>query len=89
VGGSIYALDPDMPPDVQRIVLDGEPGEWWLNGQRLGRTTAAQPTLAWAPWPGRHSLVLRAADGREIQSLRFEVRGATLKPGARVAKRAS
>ena len=82
VGGSIYALDPDMPPDVQRIVLDGEPGEWWLNGQRLGRTTAAQPTLAWAPWPGRHSLVLRAADGREIQSLKFEVRGATLKPGA-------
>ncbi|TDM05401.1 MAG: penicillin-binding protein 1C [Ideonella sp. MAG2] len=82
VPGSIYALDPDMPPDVQRIVLDGEPGEWWLNGQRLGRTTAAQPTLAWAPWPGRHHLALRAADGREIQSLRFEVRGATLKPGA-------
>ena len=86
VGGSIYALDPDMPPDVQRIVLDGEPGEWWLNGQRLGRTTAAQPTLAWAPWPGRHHLALRAADGREIQSLRFEVRGATLKPGAKMPK---
>jgi penicillin-binding protein 1C len=85
VGGSIYALDPDMPPDVQRIVLDGEPGEWWLNGQRLGRTTAAEPTLAWSPWPGRHHLSLRAIDGREIQSLRFEVRGATLKPGAKMA----
>lgn len=69
--GSVYALDPDIPPQVQRIVFDGEAGQWWLNGQRLGDG----PRLAWAPRPGRHRLSLRRGT-QTLAEVRFEVRGA-------------
>jgi penicillin-binding protein 1C len=73
--GSIYALDPDMPPHAQKITFEGEAGSWWLDGKRLGQGTRWH----WAPWPGRHELVLRGGDGRVRQTVRFEVRGAGLK----------
>ncbi len=74
--GSLYALDPDMPPASQRLVFEGEPGEWRLDGHPLGRG----PRLAWAPWPGRHVVQLRLADGR-VDERRFEVRGASARAG--------
>ncbi len=73
--GSIFALDPDMPPAVQRIRFEGEVGVWVLDGKRLG----AGPRLSWAPWPGQHTLELIGRDGKPLQSVRFEVRGAGLK----------
>lgn len=73
--GSIYALDPDMPPAAQRIVFEGEPGRWMLDGKRIG----SGPRVHWAPWPGRHALSLVGVEGTVLQSLRFEVRGAGLK----------
>jgi penicillin-binding protein 1C len=69
--GAIYALDPDIPPAVQRIRFEGEPGRWVLNGRALGAAEAGR----WLPRPGRHELVLRADDGRELDRVRFEVRG--------------
>ena len=77
--GSIFAIDPDMPPAAQRITFEGEAGVWLLDGKRVG---AAQK-LAWSPWPGRHELTLQARDGQPIQTIRFEVRGAGLKASAR------
>lgn len=73
--GSIFALDPDMPAPVQRIKFSGEAGQWWLDGRLIGSGTQ----LSWAPWPGRHSLVLKSASGQALGSTRFEVRGATVK----------
>jgi penicillin-binding protein 1C len=73
--GSIFALDPDMPPHAQRIRFEGERGVWWLDGKRLGQGER----LSWAPWPGRHELKLASPDGRVLQSVRFEVRGAGVK----------
>ncbi len=73
--GSIFALDPDMPPQAQRITFEGERGTWVLDGKVLG--TAER--WSWAPWPGRHELVLQAADGRALQRVKFEVRGAAVK----------
>jgi len=73
--GSIFALDPDMPPTVQRIRFEGESGTWELDGRRIG----SGPLLHWSPWPGRHTLRLLGIDGRPLQTVRFEVRGATLK----------
>ena len=70
--GALYALDPDIPPAVQRIVFEGEPGQWWLDGRRIGQGAR----IAWAPRPGRHRLELRLPGGR-VEALRFEVRGAT------------
>lgn len=73
--GSVFALDPDIPPQAQRIRFEGEAGTWVLDGKRLG----SGARLAWAPWPGRHELQLLGRDGRVLHGVRFEVRGATLK----------
>ncbi|WP_442776271.1 penicillin-binding protein 1C [Sphaerotilus montanus] len=69
--GALYAIDPDIPPKVQRIVFEGEPGQWWLDGKRIGQGSR----VSWAPWPGRHVLELRLGGGR-VETVRFEVRGA-------------
>jgi penicillin-binding protein 1C len=76
--GSLFALDPDMPAHAQRVTFEGEPGTWMLDGRRLGHGA----TLAWAPWPGRHELALVGRDGRVLQRVRFEVRGASLRATA-------
>ncbi|WP_234413756.1 penicillin-binding protein 1C [Ideonella sp. A 288] len=73
--GTVFALDPDMPSPVQRIRFTGEAGQWWLDGRLLGHG----PSLAWAPWPGRHRLALKSADGRVVDQVAFEVRGATVR----------
>ena len=80
--GSVYAIDPDMPPAAQRITFEGETGTWVLDGQRLGRGA----TWRWAPRPGRHALQLLGRDGSEVQQVTFEVRG-TEQRDARAAKR--
>ncbi len=74
--GSVFALDPDMPAQVQRIALHGEAGQWWLDGRHIG----SGATLAWAPWPGRHRLELKSAQGQSLGRVAFEVRGASLRP---------
>ena len=73
--GTVFAIDPDMPLRVQRIAFSGEPGQWWLDGRSVGRGAS----LAWAPWPGRHQLELKADDGRLLGRVAFEVRGATVR----------
>jgi penicillin-binding protein 1C len=73
--GSIFAIDPDIPPAAQRITFEGEPGVWVLDGKRLG--SAAH--LNWSPWPGRHELSLIGQRGQAVQTVRFEVRGAVVK----------
>jgi len=79
--GSIFALDPDMPPRAQRITFEGERGTWLLDGKPLGQGER----ISWAPWPGRHELQLVGRDARVLQTVRFEVRGA----GVKVAQRGS
>jgi penicillin-binding protein 1C len=74
--GSVFALDPDIPPSAQRITFEGEFGTWILDGKRIGTGTR----LRWPPWPGRHTLTLLAASGATLQSIGFEVRGAGVKP---------
>ena len=73
--GSLFALDPDMPPAAQKISFEGQHGTWVLDGRRLGSGQRWQ----WAPWPGRHELQLLDRAGRVLQVVRFEVRGAGLK----------
>ena len=73
--GSLFAIDPDMPPAAQRITFEGEPGTWVLDGKRLGATAR----MLWSPWPGRHQLTLLNRGGEAVQTVRFEVRGAAVK----------
>jgi penicillin-binding protein 1C len=83
VDGTIFALDPDIPPARQRVWFELAAGStarvtWRLDGKPLG--TAAR--LAWLPWPGRHVLEVVDERGRTTDSVRFEVRGAMAKVGA-------
>ena len=73
--GSVFALDPDIPPQSQLIVFEGERGAWQLDGKVVGNGER----LRWAPWPGRHRLALLGADGQPLQTVSFEVRGAGVK----------
>jgi len=72
------ALDPDIPPVNQRVLLRAQPGpqagaaRWLVNGREIGR--GAQ--LAWFPQPGAHRIALRAADGSPLDEVGIEVRGA-------------
>jgi penicillin-binding protein 1C len=74
--GAILALDPDMPPAMQRVFFTatgGTEAEWRLDGARLGH---ADRPLAWAPVAGRHDLQLLAGTGgRVLDSVQFQVRG--------------
>jgi penicillin-binding protein 1C len=74
--GAILALDPDIPPAMQRVFLaatGGAAAVWVLDGARLG--PADQP-FAWAPVAGTHALQLQAtSSGQVLDSVRFQVRG--------------
>jgi penicillin-binding protein 1C len=73
--GSVFALDPDIPPAAQRITFEGERGTWLLDGKRLGTSERR----SWPVSPGRHELSLLGRDGRVLQTVRFEVRGTVLR----------
>ncbi|MCH7345880.1 penicillin-binding protein 1C [Pelomonas sp. CA6] len=88
--GAIYALDPDIPPQAQRLrfALQGraEPGmSWRLNGRRIA-AVSREGSLDWLPMPGRHRLALVDARGQVRQELGFEVRGAQLREPAGATK---
>ena len=78
--GTIVALDPDIPPNRQRLHLQasGPNVRWQLDGKPLARGAR----VAWLPWPGKHTLTLLDAKGQTLDSVRFEVRGA----GVRLAQ---
>ena len=78
--GSIIAIDPDIPPKRQRIVLRTglSNGQWLIDGKAVGRGSA----VTWMPWPGKHDITLRSASGQVIDAVSIEVRGAGVKAPA-------
>jgi penicillin-binding protein 1C len=74
--GTIIALDPDIPPERQRILLrlSGKPDshwQWRVDGEALG---SAKREVFWPPRPGKHRLTLFERSGKEIDAVTFEVR---------------
>jgi penicillin-binding protein 1C len=74
--GSIIALDPDIPPERQRVALQlsGQPDagwQWRIDSEALG---SAASEVLWRPRPGRHRLILLDRGNREVESVGFEVR---------------
>jgi penicillin-binding protein 1C len=71
----MVALDPDIPPARERMLLQAEPPgaglTWSFDGAVLGSADA--PRL-WAPVRGRHELVLLDATGRTVDAVHFRVR---------------
>jgi len=74
--GTVVALDPDIPPEDQRVFFEAEPKEtrleWILDGYSLGVSAALLP---WPPSKGKHVLQLLDDLGKEVDSVNFEVRG--------------
>lgn len=83
VSGTIVALDPDIPPNRQRVqfVASDAPGtvRWLLNGKEQGRGAR----WAWLPWPGRYKVELVDAKGLLLDRTEVEVRGAGVRQSAR------
>lgn len=79
--GAILAVDPDIPPDVQRIWFRATSARadlhWRLNDEPV---PARDGTALWAPKPGRYELVLAEASGTVLDRVRFEVRGTARAP---------
>ena len=82
--GTIIALDPDIPPRHQRLhfTAQGDAAQWRLNGKGISAAKIGDRDIQWLPMPGRHVLQLADAQGRVLDEVRFEVRGATLKAAA-------
>lgn len=72
--GTIIALDPDIPPNRQRVSFQAEGARlrWRMDGKPFANGTTAQ----WLPWPGRHVVQITDARGRVLDEIRLEVRGA-------------
>ncbi len=71
--GTIFALDPDIPPARPRVWFERAGSgtlTWRLDGKRYGRDARA----AWLPWPGCHRLE------------RVDVRGAFAKTSVKSAR---
>ena len=72
--GTIIALDPDIPPNRQRVSFSAEGTNvvWLLDGKPFAKGATAK----WLPWPGRHVVQLVDAKGAKLDEIRLEVRGA-------------
>ncbi|MDP3829339.1 MAG: penicillin-binding protein 1C, partial [Polaromonas sp.] len=81
--GTIVALDPDIPPNRQRVSFSAQGGDlrWLMDGKPFARGAQTQ----WLPWPGRHVVQLVDNSGQVLDEIRLEVRGA----GVREAKTGS
>ncbi|MDF3834882.1 penicillin-binding protein 1C [Cupriavidus basilensis] len=84
--GTVFALDPDIPPAAQRVWFhaEGVSGQtaqrvrWRIDGKPLGRGGQ----VAWLPWPGRHQVELLDAGGKVVDRIGIEVRGAVARTAA-------
>ncbi|MBC7917894.1 MAG: penicillin-binding protein 1C, partial [Rhodoferax sp.] len=78
--GTIIALDPDIPPNRQRLLFEatGVNLRWVMDGKVFAKGASAQ----WLPWPGRHVVRITSERGEVLDEIRLEVRGAGAKSRA-------
>ncbi|MEW6079091.1 MAG: penicillin-binding protein 1C [Thermodesulfobacteriota bacterium] len=72
---TIIALDPDIPPDRQKVFFRTAPPDaalrWALDGRDIGPADSAP---AWSPVRGKHALALVDAENRVVDQVLFSVR---------------
>jgi penicillin-binding protein 1C len=73
--GLIVAVDPDIPPSKQRLLLRSNIQEqdiyWFLNGAKIGSATKDIP---WSPKIGKYKLSIGRDKNHPIDIVKFEVR---------------
>ncbi len=76
--GTVIALDPDIPPALQKVFFISQTKEnefrWLLNGVPMNTTGH---TIAWSPTAGKYFLALAGEEGKILDYIYFEVRGAS------------
>jgi penicillin-binding protein 1C len=75
--GAIFAIDPDIPRERQRVALSARGGgadTWFVLDD--GRRARADAPFLWLPPPGRRQVMLVDGRGNELDRVRFDVRGA-------------
>jgi len=74
--GTVIALDPDIPSELQRIFFISQTSEnefrWVLNGSPM---EAVGKTIPWNPKAGKFFLALADGDEKILDYVYFEVRG--------------
>lgn len=79
VGGTILALDPDIPPRNQRLLLQAKGDPQVLQGVRWlinGKLWSSGPQAWWPLQPGRQTVTLYSSEQQLLDTVVFEVRGA-------------
>jgi penicillin-binding protein 1C len=73
--GTVIALDPDIPPEEQKVFFEARPASpglrWLLNGREVGRAGRLQ---LWAPQRGAYRLALVDGADRTLDTITFVVR---------------
>jgi penicillin-binding protein 1C len=74
--GTVIALDPDIPAELQRISFisetSGNEFRWVLNGTPIGE---AGKTIPWSLKAGKYFLAIADGDGKILDKVYFDVRG--------------
>lgn len=73
--GAIIALDPDIPAAAQRVRFEASVPDASLQWRIVGTAPEEVADALWQPRPGRFELALIDPQGRELDRIRFEVRG--------------
>ena len=75
--GTVIALDPDIPQELQKVFFVAQTGGkemyWRLDDTAIGEAGRA---AAWSPRKGKHDLMLMDRQGRVVDAVSLEVRGA-------------
>ena len=79
--GTVIALDPDIPPEIQKIFFISQGSEngfrWVLNNEPI---EAAGKTISWIPKAGKYSLAIADGDEKILDYVYFEVKGPEADP---------
>ena len=72
----MFGLDPDIPPELQKIFFVSQPRRnnlrWVLNDHTISEVNSYFP---WSPRVGAYTLTLIDENDQMIDSVHFEVRG--------------
>ena len=81
VEGSIFALDPDIPEEYERIPFEAtsfsKKASWVLDGHPLAET---QNGFGWKPKIGSHTLALIDGDSSPVDQIKFYVKSGGSRP---------